>query len=551
MIRHVVLVGLSGSGKSSVARQVSNALGWDLFDTDAEIERRTGRTVPDLFRSEGEPAFRQIESAVLRGALSRDRVVIATGGGAVVSDAAWGADLLGSPGSLVVWLDAGPETLARRLRNQAAREGSTADRPLLAEGNVVEKLAAMRERRTPSYARADVALDVSNRSTEDIASDVAELVQLGRGEESLVRLQGEHASSAIHVGMGTRHTIGCLIAERWPRARQIWIAVDEHLMPHIEPVIGAIHGDARTQVNVLPVAPGEGSKSLAGVSRLYDWMLGGGVERGDVMVAIGGGMVGDLAGYAAATMLRGIGLVQAPTTLLSMVDSSVGGKTGINHVAGKNLIGAFYQPPEVVIDPEWLGTLPARELRSGWAEIVKHGVIERSTPGGLPPVLFDVLERNAVALSKVAWPITPWVIRRNVALKAAVVETDEREAGIRSYLNFGHTIGHGIEAAGYSLLHGEAVAVGMAAALAIARDLEMIDAPYERRVREVIEAFGLPVRADVDPEMVRQKMASDKKKAGGRQTWVLPVQSGGVTLRYDVPEACVVRAITTVTAMGQ
>lgn len=550
MIRHVVLVGLSGSGKSSVAREASDVLGWDLFDTDAEIERRTGRTIPDLFRSEGEPRFREIEAAVLREALARDRVVVATGGGAVVSPEAWTPGLLSSPDSLVVWLDASPEVLVQRLLEQGRRDGAAADRPLLASGDALEKLTRMREQRTSSYARADVVLDVSTRSPEAIADDVAELVRFARGEESLVTLRVDYAESAIHVGMGARRRIAEIIGRRWPRARQIWIVVDGNLAPHIQPLIDAIQGDSAAHINVLPVLPGEGSKSLDGVSDLYDWMLGGGVERGDALVAMGGGMVGDLAGFAAATMLRGIGLVQVPTTLLAMVDSSVGGKTGINHAAGKNLIGAFYQPPDVVIDPEFLVTLPVRERRSGWAEIIKHAVIEASTPDGSPPVLFDVLERNAAALSMLASPITPWVIRRNVSLKAAVVEADEREAGIRAYLNFGHTIGHGIEAAGYSLLHGEAVAVGMAAALAIAREIDLIDAAFEGRARNLIRAYGLPLNADADPDTVRVKMSTDKKKADGRQRWVLPVNGGGVVLTSEVPSDCVDRALARVACPG-
>jgi len=550
MIRHVVLVGLSGSGKSSVALLASELLGWGLFDTDGEIERRTGRTIPDLFRSEGETRFRDIEAAVLRDALTRERVVIATGGGAVDSPEAWTPDLLGAPESLVVWLDASPDILVGRLLEQSANEGVAADRPLLASGDTLEKLTRMRERRASSYARADVVLEVSMRSAVAVSADVAELVRLARGEESLVTLRVANARSAIHIGNGARHRIADAISQRWPRARQIFIVVDGNLAPHAQPVIDAIREQSPARVNVLPVPPGEASKSMDGLAALYDWMLGCAVERGDVLVAMGGGMVGDLAGYAAATILRGIGLVQVPTTLLSMVDSSVGGKTGINHAAVKNLIGAFYQPPEVVIDPEYLSTLPIRERRSGWAEIIKHGVIEASTPGGSPPVLFDVLERNAMALSNLASPITLWVIRRNVSLKALVVEADEREAGIRAHLNFGHTIGHGIEAAGYALLHGEAVAVGMAAALAIAREMDLIDAAFEGGVRDLISAYGLPLDSDTEPDTVRVKMSADKKKADGRQRWVLPVQAGGVVLTSDVPRGSVDRAIARVTRSG-
>jgi 3-dehydroquinate synthetase len=269
-------------------------------------------------------------------------------------------------------------------------------------------------------------------------------------------------------------------------------------------------------------------------------------SAGDLLVAIGGGVVGDLGGFAAATVLRGIGLLQVPTTLLSMVDSSVGGKTAINHHAGKNLIGAFHQAKAVLIDSAMLATLPDRECRSGWAEIIKHAVIESSTPGGQPPVLLDVLERNHEALKSLEEPLLSWVIGRNVAIKAAVVAADEREAGIRAFLNFGHTIGHGIEAAGYSLLHGEAVAVGMSAALEIAAQMNLVDSSYVARIRHLIATFGLPLSAAVDPVVVLEKMSVDKKKSQGQQTWVLPCRGGGVELRTDVPHDVVWQAITSV-----
>jgi 3-dehydroquinate synthetase len=276
-------------------------------------------------------------------------------------------------------------------------------------------------------------------------------------------------------------------------------------------------------------------------------MLDAGVQRGDLLVAVGGGVVGDLAGFAAATVLRGIGLLHVPTTLLSMVDSSVGGKTAINHRTGKNLIGAFHQAQSVLIDSSLLSTLPDRECRSGWGEIIKHAVIEASTPGGVPPKLLNILERNHGSLISLEEPLVSWVIARNIAIKAAVVAADEREAGIRAFLNFGHTIGHGIEAAGYSLLHGEAVAVGMSAAFKIAELMDLVDPGGGTRIRNLIEAFGLPLVADVDPRDVLEKMLSDKKKSSGRQTWVLPHRDGRVRLHNDVPEAVVLQAVQFVT----
>ena len=546
MIRQVVLVGLSGTGKSSIARLVAKVLGWDLVDTDDQIEQETGRSIPDIFRTAGEASFRAIEAAVMRAALARNSVVIATGGGAVIDPAIWAYDLLGRADVLTVWLDASPRSLVERLRAQAAAEGSKADRPLL-EGDPLARISAMREQRAAMYGRADVALDVERHSPVTIAGMVAELARLGNGEEVCYELQVESATSMIRVRLGGRTRLGRVIQTRWPRAQQVWVVTDQNLAPHVGSVVDRMRAEALIPVNFLAVPPGEGSKSLQGVSKLYDWTLGGGVERGDVAVALGGGMVGDLTGFAAATVLRGIGLVQVPTTLLAMVDSSVGGKTGINHKAGKNLIGAFYQPPEVLIDPELLSTLPPRERRSGWAEIVKHAVIEPSTPGGNPPVLLDVLERNVAALNGGRQPLLAWLVRRNVALKAAVVAADKREAGLRALLNLGHTIGHGIEAAGYELLHGEAVAVGMRAAFRIAVSLGLADESQTARVTRLLEAFGLPTSANVDPALVREKMASDKKKESGKQKWVLPVRDGGVRIVTDVPDDLIDRALTEVT----
>ena len=279
---------------------------------------------------------------------------------------------------------------------------------------------------------------------------------------------------------------------------------------------------------------------------LLDWLLRGGVERSDIVVALGGGVVGDLAGFVAAICLRGVPLIQVPTSLLAMVDSSVGGKTGVNHPAGKNLIGAFYQPPIVVIDPVLLQTLPPRELRSGWGEIVKHAVIQPSTPDGERGDLLAFLDRNQDRLACLQEPAITYAIRRNVALKAAVVAADEREAGVRSLLNFGHTLGHAIEAAGYRLLHGEAISVGMVAASEIGRTVGTCSQDTVERIRRLIDRFGLPTAAAVDVFAVMQLIQSDKKKSGGKLRWVLPLENGGVDLRADVPETAVLSGLAAV-----
>lgn len=548
MVTRVVLTGFSGTGKSTVGRLLADRLGWNLVDLDSEIERQAGVSIPEYFENEGESAFRAHEGRVFRDALQHHSAVISTGGGAVCNDEIWSI-LRADPHSLVIRFDASPPELVRRLEmhRSTAAEGETTRRPMLDAPDQLGRISNLLAEREPFYRRADVTVPVENRAPERIADDTAELVALANGVPSEIVLDVANASSRIVVGPGTRNLVRGLLDERWPRASHIWVAVDESVATHHEVWIEQLGNDVSIPVDTLVVPSGETSKSLGGLADLYDWMIDGGVERGDVAIAAGGGVTGDLMGFAAASVLRGIGLVQVPTTLLSMVDSSVGGKTGINHSGGKNLIGAFYQPSLVVVDPVFLSSLPAREMRSGFAEIIKHGVIQASTPGGEADMLYRVLERNAGGLLALDEPLTSWVIRQNIALKAAVVEADEKESRLRQILNFGHTIGHGIEAAGYTLLHGEAVAVGMVAAMTIAVEKGLVPDSDRERLVSLITAYGLPTTANVDAADVRAKMAHDKKKSAGTQQWVMPVPEGGVDIRTDIGEREIEAALAAVT----
>lgn len=538
-VSRLVLVGLSGTGKSTLATEVAARLGWQAVDLDADIEREVGRTIPEIFAQDGEPFFREAERAHLLRALASDGVVIATGGGAVANEAVWADDLLGEAATYVAWLDAAPETIAARLLAQADADGVKAARPLLSEGDPTAKIRAQREARIAFYRRADVALGVDGRAIAAIADDLSELVRLANGVPSEVTLTSTSSPSRIQVADGLRREVGTVIVQQWPKVRRVWLCVDANLRQHLGDDLIATLGLADLDVRVLEIPSGETSKSVDGLARIWDWALTEGADRSDVMVAVGGGVVGDLVGFAAATVLRGIGFVQVPTTLLAMVDSSVGGKTAINHPAGKNLIGAFYQPARVIVDTELLATLPEREFRSGWAEVIKHGVIEASTPGGEDGVLLDVLARNADKLLARTSPLVPWVVRRNISLKAAVVESDEREANLRAILNFGHTIGHGIEAAGYTMFHGEAIAVGTVAALRIAEAMGRIGDADVARIVALLEAFALPTTAAVDADEVRRHMAHDKKKASGKQLWVLPNAEGRIDIVRDLPEEAI------------
>ena len=281
--------------------------------------------------------------------------------------------------------------------------------------------------------------------------------------------------------------------------------------------------------HVLP--PGEASKSFARLERLLDALIEAGVERTDFVIALGGGMVGDLAGLAAALLKRGCGLVQLPTSLIAQADSAIGGKTAINARQGKNLIGAFHRPAAVLIDPEALGTLPERELRAGYAEVVKYGLIGDSA-------FFAWCEANAAALLAGDEAARLHAIETGVRAKAAIVAEDERDTqGRRALLNFGHTFGHAIESE-TGLPHGEAVAVGMALSFRLSAELGLCPAADSKRVAAHLESAGLPVRIEgADPAALVASMMHDKKRSGGRMRLVLARGIGEVFVDDSVTAA--------------
>ena len=301
------------------------------------------------------------------------------------------------------------------------------------------------------------------------------------------------------------------------------------------------------EASSLVIEAGEDQKTPATVALIHDAAFERRLERGSLIVALGGGVVGDMAGFAAATWLRGIAVVQVPTTLLAMVDAAIGGKTGVNHPGGKNLIGAFHQPRLVLIDPATLGTLPEREFRAGMAEVIKYGVIGDAE-------LFADLEaaagRDATAglasLSAVGPALLQTLLERSAAAKARVVAADEREGGLRAILNYGHTLGHVVEAlCGYGTwLHGEAVAIGMVVAGELSLELGLWGASEQRRQRAVIAAAGLPQQwPALDPGAVLQCLQGDKKVRDGKVRFVLPTGLGSVQIRDDVTPVQVLAAL--------
>ena len=354
----------------------------------------------------------------------------------------------------------------------------------------------------------------------------------------------------IHVELGQRSYSICLLHDAWdallePLERSlgdvshVLLIADEAVATRWAEPLAQQLGE-RYRCDLARIASGEPSKSLEMLGQLWDWMLASGADRRSVVVAVGGGVVGDLAGFAAATYARGLRLVQIPTTLLAMVDSSVGGKTGINLEGGKNLVGAFWQPSLVLIDTATLSTLDDRTYRSGLGEVIKYGVIEDAE-------FFAWLEQNAAALVDRQPAALSHAIRRSCEIKAAVVADDEREtSGRRAILNYGHTFAHAIEnTAGYgNLLHGEAVTIGMTMAAELARLLGRVDAGFVQRQRELIGRCGLPAQWQAaDPEQMIPVMKTDKKVAHASLRFVLPTRIGHVELVACDDLALIERAI--------
>ncbi len=357
----------------------------------------------------------------------------------------------------------------------------------------------------------------------------------------MIRVTARSGAYDVHCRWGALDDLGALMRDAGLRGSALIVSDDAVAALYAGRAADSLRA-AGFEVSVFIFPAGEESKSLATVSRVYDWLLDARAERTSPVVALGGGVVGDLAGFAAATYLRGVPLVQAPTSLLAMVDASIGGKVGVDHPRGKNLIGAFYPPALVVQDTSTLASLPPRSLREGFAEAIKHGLI-------VDPPMLDLLERESARLLAVEPELTTEVVARNAALKAAVVTDDEREGGRRMILNYGHTIGHAIEAAcGYrGILHGEAISAGMMAAAEIGRRIGLTPAAVGERQRALFELYGLPLRhPGLDVDAVLAATLHDKKVAAKRVRWVLLEDFGRPVIRDDVPDDVVRDVLATI-----
>ena len=512
--RSIVMVGMPGAGKSAIGRRLAARLGLPFRDADTEIEAAAGLTVAEIFARYGEAAFRDGERRVIARLIHDGPLVLATGGGAYAD--ATTRTAIREAGALAIWLRCRKETLLRRV---AGRE----HRPMFVGQDPSAVLDRLITARHPLYAEADIVVDCTEEPPEVTTRRVAEAFEAHR---PIRRLSVPLAGRAYEVlaGPGLLARAGTLIAPLLP-SRRVAVVSDANVAARHGTALRAGLEAGGVELRALvEVPPGEASKDLATLGRVLDALLAAGLDRRTGVVALGGGVVGDLAGFAAAVAMRGVPFIQVPTSLLSQVDSSVGGKTGINLPAGKNLAGAFHQPRLVLADTDTLATLPARELRAGWAEVAKHGLIEGKLFGWCEAHGAEAMAGDAEALAH--------AVVESCRLKGAVVAADEREEaadGGRALLNLGHTFGHAIEAeAGYdgTLLHGEAVAIGLVLAAELSARLGHASPALGPRIAAHLRAVGLPARLSDVPRRfavsaLMARMRSDKKARDGALRFVL------------------------------
>jgi 3-dehydroquinate synthase len=496
----VFLYGPPGSGKSALARQLAQSLQKPLIDLDERIALQAGCSIPEIFESEGETGFRERERTALYEALKQPAGVLALGGGTLLDPA--NRQLVEKAGS-VLCLQAPFETLARRLKNDANQ------RPLL-EGELLERLRGLMQERQSHYDSFPISLEVGAASLAEAAWEAQ--IRLGT-----FHVSGMGAGYDVRVVEGGLARLGEMLAPRRLNAPVAVVSDENVARLYLEAVVESLMkaGYAATGIEI---AAGEQHKNLATVQRLYDVFLEMKLERSSTVIALGGGVVGDLAGFAAATYLRGVKWVAVPTTTLAMVDASLGGKTGVDLPQGKNLVGAFHPPSLVFADPQVLASLPVEEMRNGLAEALKHGLIA-------DPQLFEMCQQDWEDLQG-RWGD---LVRRAMAVKVGVITADPYEKGERALLNLGHTLGHAVEqASDYRVRHGEAVAIGMLAATRLAEKREIAEAGLAQAVRSALQRMGLPTRipAGLAQERLVAAMQVDKKVRDGVTRFVLPVKVG-------------------------
>ncbi|MBN2001769.1 MAG: 3-dehydroquinate synthase [Anaerolineae bacterium] len=529
MATNLVLTGFMGTGKTTVGQALARELQRPFVDMDARIEAQAGKPIPRIFAEDGEGAFRQIEAALCVELSQQEGLIIATGGGALVNPA--NREAFQRTGTILC-LDATPDEILQRVRG--ADGDAVADRPLLAVADPRAEIVRLLALRREAYRAIPWHIGTTGRAVAGIVAQAREMAEV-------ITLPVRHPGGAypIHIGRGLlAHLGGALASAGVSGGTAVAIVTN--------PIVGTLYvAQVETGLRAAGYAPfvcvipdGESHKTLDTVRALYGLFLKNNFDRSSVVLALGGGVTGDIAGFAAATFMRGTRFVQVPTTLLAMSDASVGGKTGVDLPQGKNLVGAFKEPELVLIDLDTLRTLPEVEFQSGMAEVIKHGVIADAG-------LFEELAALGHQPKGAQRQLPASLLARSLRVKIDVVEEDPYEKGRRAVLNLGHTTAHGLEqTSDFTLRHGHAVSIGMVIAARIAETTGVAESRLASRVSEVLRVWGLPVTCPpVNVDAIWNAMIHDKKKQGKVLRWVLPRAIGETTIAHDVPTGVVKKVL--------
>ncbi|MDI6900216.1 MAG: 3-dehydroquinate synthase [Anaerosomatales bacterium] len=522
---HVYLIGFMGAGKSTVGELLARRMGLPFVDLDAEIEREAGMPVRRIFETSGEEGFRAAEERALRAIAEQPRAVVACGGGIILRED--NRHLLRASGTVVYLAVSAPEALARI--------GDVSGRPLLV-GDAKGMATSILDARLSLYrVTAHHTVDTHGRSAEEVAEEVARA--LGSHDDLVIRVATDRPYEVV-VGRDILSGLGSRVASLLQPSSAV-VITDEIAGELFSATVEASLATAGVPISgVLTVQPGEVSKTWTRAGELLDELVASGLDRGGVIIALGGGVVGDLAGFVAAVYLRGVPVVQVPTTLLAQTDSAIGGKTAVDLTGGKNLAGAFWQPSLVLADTATLDTLPDAEWANGLAEVVKTALLAGEER-------LARLEETAPHLAVRDEAAVRDAVEMCVRHKAGVVSGDERDAGTRETLNLGHTLGHAIELlAGFvGIAHGEAVAEGLVFALELSHDVLGMPETVLGRVESLLEVLGVRrVDRRWSADEVREAMSRDKKGALGRPRFVL-LEAPGRSTVMEVDEETLMRAL--------
>lgn len=526
--KNIVITGFMGTGKTTVGQLLAERLGRRFVDMDAQIEAHFDKPIPRIFAEDGEPAFRVLEAQLCAHLAQEKGLVLSTGGGALVNS---GNRQVLSENGVLICLTATVDTILDRVEQNS-------DRPLL-PGDREERSRRIRQllhERRHAYSAIAHQVDTSDRTPAQIVEDLLVTLEAEQEATGMTRIPVREPGGSydICLGTGLLAQAGKLFANRGLRPGPVAIISNQAIADQLYPALQTGLEAAGFTPTLCLVPEGEQHKTLATIANIYDQLLAAGLDRRNPIVALGGGVIGDMTGFAAATYLRGVPFVQIPTSLLSMVDASVGGKTGVDLPQGKNLVGAFKQPHLVIIDPDVLATLPGSEFRSGLAEVVKHGII------GAPDLFVQLEEHGPTSMTH--------MLADAVRVKVRIVEEDPFEQGRRALLNLGHTFGHAIElVSNFQVRHGEGVALGLVASANMAVELGRCSQELAERITNLVDRLGLPIQwSGLDADAVHAAMAHDKKRSGKTVRFIIPQALGDVTIIDDPGRDVVRRALDTI-----